>query len=93
MAILAQLHAGMNVGELLTSSRGACRPDTRQRVTFQYAFKGKPICREMFLFLHKISRTRLYNLTKHLETNSVVPRSHGNKGKLPNHACTLEQIT
>ena len=47
----------------------------------------------MFLFLHKISRTRLYNLTKHLETNGVVPRSHGNKGKLPKHACTFEQIT
>lgn len=44
IAILAQLHAGMNVGELLTNSRGVCRPDTRQRVTFQYAFKGKPIC-------------------------------------------------
>ena len=66
IAILEQLHVGVNVGELLTNSRGVCRPDTRQRVTFQYAFKGKPICREMFLFLHKISRTRLYNLTKHL---------------------------
>ena len=40
IAILAQLHAGMNVGELLTNSRGVCRPDTRQRVTFQYAFKA-----------------------------------------------------
>ena len=66
LAILAQLHAGMNAGELLTNTRGSARPGIRQRVTFQYAFKGQPICREMFLFLHRINRTRLYNLVKHL---------------------------
>ena len=62
LAILAQLHAGMNAGEVLTNTRGSARPGIHQRVTFQYAFKGQPICREMFLFLHRISRTRLYNL-------------------------------
>ena len=39
LAILAQLHAGMNEGELLTNTRGTARPGIRQRVTFQYAFK------------------------------------------------------
>lgn len=48
LAILAQLHAGMNDGELLTNTRGSARPGIRQRVTFQYAFKGIPICRFFF---------------------------------------------
>lgn len=93
VAILAQLHAGMNTGELLTNTRGRARPGIRQRVTFQYTFKGQPICREMFLFLHRISRTRLYNLVKHLCTNGVVPRTHGNKGKLPKHSMKYHEIT
>ena len=93
LAILAQLHAGMNAGELLTSTRGVARPGIRQRVTFQYAYKGQPICREMFLFLHRISRTRLYNLVKHLCTNGVVSHTHGNKGRLPKHAMKFDEIT
>lgn len=93
LAILAQLHAGMNTGELHTNTRGSARPAIRQRVTFQYAFKGQPICREMFLFLHRISRTRLYNLVKHLSTNGVTPRTHGNKGKRPKHAMKYDEIT
>ena len=93
LTILAQLHAGMNAGELLTNTRGSARPGIRQRVTFQYAFKGQPICREMFLFLHRISRTRLYNLVKHLCANGIVPRTHGNKGKMPKHAMKFDEIT
>ena len=75
----------MKNGELLTNTRVSARPGIRQCVTFQYAFKGMPICWEMFLFLHRISRTRLYSLVKHLYTNGIVPRTRGNKGKLPKH--------
>ena len=92
LIILAQLHAGMNAGNLLTNTRGTARPDVRQRVMFQYLFKGMPICREMFLFLHRISRTRLYNLVEHLSTNGVIPRTHGNTGKKPKHACSFQEI-
>ena len=93
LIILSQLHSGMNAGELLTNTRGSARPGIRQRVTFCYAFKGQPICREIFLFLHRISRTRLYNLVKHLCASGVVPRTHGNKGKLPKHAMKFDEIT
>ena len=34
MAMLAQLHAGMNAEQLLTNTRGSTRPESRQRVTF-----------------------------------------------------------
>lgn len=94
MTLLAQLHAGMNSGDnLLTNTRGSTRPKTRQRVTFTYMFKGKHVCREMFCFLHNISRTRLYNLTEHLLTTGFKPRVHGNKGRKPKHACQHEDIT
>ena len=82
MVLLAQLHAGMNADDLLTNTRGSSRPQVRQRVTFTYMFKGKHICREMFAFLHNISRTRLYNATEHLTANGLKPRVHGNKGKM-----------
>ena len=94
MAVLAQLHAGMNSGDsLLTNTRGSTRPETRQRVTYTYMFKGRHVCREMFCFLHNISRTRLYNLTEHLITTGFKPRVHGNKGRKPKHACQYEDIT
>ena len=83
----------MNAGELLTNARGSARPGIRRHFTFQYAFKGQPMCREMFLFLHRISRTWLYNLVKHLCANGVVPHTLGNKGKLPEHAMKLDEIT
>ena len=39
-AILAQLHAGMNAGKLLTNTRGSARPGIRQRIIFQMHLKG-----------------------------------------------------
>ena len=56
-------------------------------------FKGQSICREMFLFLHRISRTRLYNLVKYICANGGVPHTHGNKGKIPKHAMKFDEIT
>ena len=93
LTVLAQLHAGMNTGELLTNTRGSARPGVRQRVTFTYMFRGVHICRGMFVFLHRISRTRLYNLARHLLTNGLVPRVHGNKRRKPKHACDFNDIT
>lgn len=71
----------MNNGELFTNTRVSARRGIRQKVTFQYAFKEMPIYREMFFSFipHRISRTRLYNLVKHLYTNGIVPHTHGNK--------------
>ena len=37
VAIVAQLHAEMNNGELLINTRGSARPGIRQRITFQYS--------------------------------------------------------
>jgi hypothetical protein len=55
-------------------------------------FKGKHICREMFAFLHNISRTRLYNAAEHLTANGFKPRVHGNKGRMPKHACEHDDV-
>ena len=93
MVLIAQLHAGMNSEELLTNTRGVNRPEVRRRITFTYMFKGRSICREMFIFLHKVSRTRLYNIAHHLTTNGFMARVHGNKGKKPKHSCTFDEIS
>ena len=41
MVVLSQLRAGMNADQLLSNTRGAARPDARERVTFTYMFKGR----------------------------------------------------
>ena len=93
IAILSQLHAGMNCEELLSNTRGISRHEVRQRVTFRYILKGRAICREMFIYLHRISRTRLYNFSEHLTANGFMTRVHGNKGKMPKHAYTFNEIS
>ena len=68
MAVLAQLHAGMNADSLHTNTRDSARPQEHQLVTFTYIYKGRHICQEMFTFLHNICQTRLYNIVEHLIT-------------------------
>ena len=92
LVVLVQLQSGMHSDNLLTNTRGATKPLVRQQSTYNYSFKGQSICREMFLFLHGISKERLYNLAHHLVANGVVPRIHGNTKRTPKHACSFIEI-
>ena len=92
LVIMAQLQSGMHSDKLLTNTRGAARPEVCQRITYSFSFKGQSICRETFLFLHTISKERLYRLAHHLTSHGVVPRVHGNKQRKPKHACTFVEI-
>ena len=55
----------------------------RKRVTCEYAFDRRPVCRDGFLFLHNLGSKQLKNLQHHLKLNGPVPREHGLLGHVP----------
>ena len=73
LVVLVQLQSGMHSEKLLTNTRGAAKPSVHRRITYSYSFEGQSICREMFLFLHEISKERLQNLAHLLIANGVEP--------------------
>ena len=54
----------------------------RQRITCDYSFDHRRVCRDAFLFLHDIGTKQLQNLRKHLQENGPVPRQHGLVGHI-----------
>lgn len=62
----------------------------RRRVTYQYAYDGRFVCKAAFCFLHCIGEKVLRNLQRHLKENGVTPRHHGNSGRLPSNAFSYE---
>lgn len=55
-------------------------------------FAGAPICREMFLVLYGIGVRRLENLKRHYKNHGIMPRIHGNKGKMPVRTCSMDTL-
>lgn len=48
----------------------------------QYFFAGTIICRDMYLFLHKIGIRRYRNIINHFDENGLALREHKSKNKL-----------
>lgn len=66
------------------------KPGKRQRVTCDYKFDHRHVCRDGFLFLHDIGTKHLKNLRKHLLDNGPVPRQHGLVGRTPQNTYPYE---
>ena len=62
----------------------------RQRVTYEYSYDHRVLCKPDFCFIHAISEKVLKNLQVHLKENGPIPRVHGNKGRLPPNTFTFE---
>ncbi len=62
----------------------------RQRVTYEYSYDHRVVCKPAFCFLHAISEKILKNIQCHLKENGPTPRVHGNKGRLPSNAFSYE---
>ena len=60
----------------------------RARSTFY--FGGVKVCRTTFLLTHGIGEKRFKNLKKHFTAMGLSPRWHGNLGRVPHHAVTLD---
>lgn len=64
----------------------------RQRITYQYAYDHRVVCKPAFCFLHCIGEKVLKNLQKHLKENGITPREHGNVGRQPRNAFSFETV-
>ena len=81
MLLLGKLHILSRAGEPINHARK--KGGKRQRVTYNYAFDHREVCKKAFLFLHNIGEKQFKNMVKHLRENGPIPIVHGNVGKLP----------
>uniref|UniRef100_A0A1X7TID9 Uncharacterized protein n=1 Tax=Amphimedon queenslandica TaxID=400682 RepID=A0A1X7TID9_AMPQE len=50
------------------------------------------ICKKLFLFVYSIRNGTHKNLRRHFLQNGIKPRVHGNTGRIPCHAVSVEGI-
>ena len=81
MLLLGKLHVLSNAGD--STSHARKKGPKRARVTYNYAFDHREVCKKAFIFLHDISEKQFKNIAKHLKDNGPVPMIHGNTGKVP----------
>ena len=89
LVILGAIQSSLNCNEISVSGRSE-----KQRKVSRMAFyyHGKRICRTSFLFLHCLSKNRLWSLVKHYRKNGLTLRVHGNKKRLPSSAFSAETV-
>ena len=61
----------------------------KKRYRMTYYFRGVQVCKETFLFVYCIGKSRLENLKDHLKRYGVVPGRYANTSRLPKNV--LEQ--
>ena len=81
MLLLGKLHVLSKAGD--STSHARKKGAKCARVTYNYAFDHREVCKQAFIFLHDISEKQFKNITKHLKNNGPVPIIHGNTGKVP----------
>ncbi|XP_062595667.1 uncharacterized protein LOC134257028 isoform X1 [Saccostrea cucullata] len=65
---------------------------TRKRIRYLYEFRDVEVCRQTFLITHNIGKFTLESLIRHLTTNGLTSRTHGNKHKRPKNAYSFDVL-
>ena len=88
MAITGQVVAGMNTS--YTVSVSARHKEAERKKMYTALFhQGKPVCLQMFQFIHTIGKEWMRNLMENVKENGLTPRVHGNLKRIPKHALSL----
>ena len=56
-----------------------------------YCFGLICVCRKAIYLCCDLGKKQLFNIQKHMNTNGIKPRRHGNVNKKPRHALTMEK--
>ena len=64
----------------------------RERAFQEYFLFGRQVCQKTFCFAHAIGVATLKRIATHLDSHGLSDRVHGNKGKSPQHAMTVNDI-
>lgn len=89
MLILGKLMVCGRTADSVSHAR-AVTATKRRRITFEYAYDYRVVCKPVFCFMHAIGEKLLKNLQSHLKSHGPIPRMHGNKGRLPANAFTFQ---
>lgn len=60
------------------------------RLRSSFFVSGIKVCKAAFLFAHRLGEKHFKNLKHHMTLNGLVSRQHGNAGKVPHNAMTLD---
>ncbi|XP_062609447.1 uncharacterized protein LOC134271226 [Saccostrea cucullata] len=64
----------------------------RKRTKYTYTFQEQKICRKAFEFIYDVKEYTLDSLQKHLQSQGITPRVHGNKGRKAPNAFKFEEV-
>ena len=64
----------------------------RERAFQEYFLFGKQVCQKTFCFAHGIGVNTLRRIGSHLDNHGLSEKVHGNKGKSPHNAMTVNDI-
>ena len=82
-------HRHSNKANLLTS--GPSGIDTiNKRTPVDYYFGGNRVCKDTFLFVHRIGAKKYKNLVSHFDKSGLISRMHGNIKRLSANTISLE---
>lgn len=74
----------------LTNPYQTARHTERRRLRAQYVYQGRRVCLDAFLYLENCTHYQIKRIRKHLITQGVTPRVHGNHGKVPHNTFSLD---
>ena len=90
MIIKVQLFHHRRSGEMTESRKHPSKE--REKPRQGYFFSGRQVCRETFAFAHGVNRKKIDAIACSLDSDGLIPRTHGNTGKSPKHALTLHDV-
>jgi hypothetical protein len=82
LVIIAKIQALASNTQLTSSIKKLSH--VRSKVHTTYYHYGQPVCREFFLKIHMIGKSRLVNLSKHLQENGLCVRQKKSGGRKSN---------
>ena len=86
MALTGQLMA------LTSDLENGSHPAEREKSVTCYLHCGLRVCRNTFRFLHGVGSHRVKALKSHYLANGLMSRRHGNTGRVPRNALSLEDV-
>ena len=91
MLLLGQLIAHTDT-DTTTSGKNRNKSGERQKLYTSHFHCGQAICRKMFMFIHGVSKKRLYIIACSFHKHGIAPRVHGNTKHLPVNTLSLQSV-
>jgi len=92
LVVMSQVHYLRTVEQQPIQKASSISRANAFRPVSSYHIHGVKICQATFLFLHGISRNRYLRIVTLYDNEGLTTSVHGNAGRLPKNACSLQQV-